>query len=468
MNQPEEHSVKLGRAFAVEFKDIERWDPASYHVIQWNWPSERMVRIGDLLTARKDKVDRKQWRFDQLQPVTVHNDGRISKRKVDEGRSYTMDLWFARPGDLLVAKIDLKNGAIAIVPDGWTNVAVTNHFVPFAIDRERVVPEYLHRVFQTAAFRDLLWRNKVGAEGRKEVKLDFFLEQRIPLPPLETQRRIVAHWQAGMQQAAVLEAQARKVVEEAQAEFLDALGIKAGGIRQVSGRAFALDWSDLSSWHGSSNLKRLAMGDVHHGRYPVMRGDECLLSISHGCSASPVTSPTGLEVLPISSVTKGFLDLIKRKYIPNRPALRDAYALRAGDVLMCRTNGTLAYVGMSALVDEDHPDLIFPDKVIRLRPKQDLRPDYLWLLLQTPPLRAQIEAAARTAVGNYAIGGKDIWNFEFPIPPVEVQLKLTEDVLNTRKASRALLAEAVALREKTVKGVEGMVMGTMQPWQHDR
>lgn len=452
-------SVKLGRAFAVEFRNIERWDPASYHAIKWAWPAESMVRIGDLLTPRKEKVDRKQWRFDELQPVTVHNDGRISRRKVEGGRAYTMDLWFARPGDLLVAKIDLKNGAIAIVPVDWENVAVTGHFVSFAMDRQRVVPEYLHRVFQLAAFRDLLWRNKVGAEGRKEVKLEFFLEQKIPLPPLATQRSIIAHWQAGMQEAAKLEAKAAQVVEVARAGFVEALGIRTTGLNASHVRAFALDWNSISSWHGASNLKRIAMGDVHQGRYPVVPGRDCLLSISHGCSVSPVTGVTGLEVLPISSVTKGFLDLSKRKHIPNREKLRERYALRKGDVLMCRTNGTLAYVGMSAFVDADNANLIFPDKVIRVQPNEDLLPEYLWLLLQTPPMRAQIEAAARTAVGNYAIGGKDIWDFDFPVPPKDVQASLAKKVIAARANAARLKEQAEQKRKETREEVEGRVTG---------
>ena len=37
-------------------------------------------------------------------------------------------------------------------------------------------------------------------------------------------------------------------------------------------------------------------------------------------------------------------------------------------VLMCRTNGTLAYVGMSALIREDESNMVFPDKLIRVPP----------------------------------------------------------------------------------------------------
>ena len=85
---------------------------------------------------------------------------------------------------------------------------------------------------------------------------------------------------------------------------------------------------------------------------------------------------------------------------------------------------------------------------IRVRGKpQHIRPDYLRLVLQTPFLRAQIEASARTAVGNYAIGGKDIWNFEVSFPPLEVQCKLVERVSAARAEMAGKRAAAAQLRQ---------------------
>lgn len=110
---------------------------------------------------------------------------------------------------------------------------------------------------------------------------------------------------------------------------------------------------------------------------------------------------------------------------------------------------------------EDQRNLIFPDKVIRVRVKPELiRPDYLWLVLQTPFLRAQIKAAARTAVGNYAIGGKDIWNFEVPLPPLELQRKLVERVTAARAEIARERAAAAALRQTIAAEVEALILGT--------
>jgi len=459
MSSTVEHSVKVSRAFAVEFKDIERWSVSAFRQLSWNWPTDTIKPLSAAMTRSLVPLNGAATKC-PVPMVTLRFTGEMelrSKRGKDEVKG---KLFRAEAGDLVYSKIDVRNGSIGIVPDDIGASAWTTEYPIYKVDASIADALYLKLVIRSFAFQRMVNGLISGASGRKRVEPSMIETLEIPLPSLATQRSIVAHWQSGMQQAAALETKAKKLVEEAQAGFVEALGIKAATMGLPTGRAFAVDWTDLSSWHGGSNLKRLAMGDVRHGRFPVMRGDECLVSISHGCSASPVTTPTGLEVLPISAVTKGFLDLSKRKNIPDRPALRDTYSLRTGDVLMCRTNGTLAYVGMSALVEEDHPDLIFPDKVIRVRPKPTLRPDYLWLLLHTPPLRAQIEAASRTAVGNYAIGGKDIWSFEFPVPPMEVQAKLTKQVLTARQESEKQRGEADELRRKTKAEVEGMVMGT--------
>ncbi|MCV4614250.1 hypothetical protein OFM04_30585, partial [Escherichia coli] len=85
------------KAFRVRFRDLRRFDPASFHGISWHWSKDVMLPIGSALKLRKEKVDRAKYEFSQLQPITIHFDGTIDKRNV-EGRGYSMDLFFARPG----------------------------------------------------------------------------------------------------------------------------------------------------------------------------------------------------------------------------------------------------------------------------------------------------------------------------------------------------------------------------------
>ncbi|NTV51251.1 MAG: hypothetical protein HGA69_00235 [Desulfobulbaceae bacterium] len=184
------------KAFAVRFEQINRWDPNSFHRINWHGPGSVMATIGSVLNMRKEKVDRSANEFNDLMPVTIHFDGSIEPRKVSEDKEYSMELFWAQPGDIVVSKIDLKNGAVAIIPNGWGKVVVTNHFAVYEPDLEKLDPRYFHLLIQATFFKEHLWRNKVGAEGRKEVKLDFFEALEVPIPPLPIQQKIVVHWEA--------------------------------------------------------------------------------------------------------------------------------------------------------------------------------------------------------------------------------------------------------------------------------
>jgi len=187
------------KAFSVTFSALSRWDPNSFHGIQWHWPSSVMAPIGSVLSPRKEKVDRSANGFHDLMPVTIHFDGSIEPRKVSGDKEYSMELFRARPGDIVASKIDLKNGAVAIIPNDWHNAVVTNHFAIFEPNLERLNQEYFHLLIQASFFKQHLWRNKVGAEGRKEVKLEFFESLLIPVPSPPIQQQIVAHWKEAKQ-----------------------------------------------------------------------------------------------------------------------------------------------------------------------------------------------------------------------------------------------------------------------------
>ena len=216
------------RAFAVWFKDLKRWDPLSFFGISWHWPEEVMTPISNVLKLRKERVNRGTTKFADLQPITIHFDGSIDRRMVDAGREYSMELQFARPGDVVVSKIDLKNGAVGIVPNDWANVVVTTHFAVYEPDRTCLLPEYLHLVIQARFFKAHLWRNKVGAEGRKEVKLGFFESQMIPLPPLTVQQSIVTHWQEAQEEIAA----ARERIRLSEIELIAETQRKFGALSQ--------------------------------------------------------------------------------------------------------------------------------------------------------------------------------------------------------------------------------------------
>lgn len=447
------------KAFAVRFAQVNRWDPNSFHGINWHWPSSVMATIGSVLNHRKEKVDRSANGFNDLMPVTIHFDGSIEPRKVSEDKEYTMELFWARPGDIVVSKIDLKNGAVAIIPDGWDKVVVTNHFAVYEPDLEKLDPRYFHLLIQANFFREHLWRNKVGAEGRKEVKLDFFESQEVPILPLAIQQKIVAHWEAAQTEANGLLVQAGQFPDELEKQVLGELGLKKKK-RIAMPKVMVTNWVELTKWNQRATYLLGQTPDLSKGIYPVVSGRECMAEVKHGCSASPSSKPTTLKVLKLSAVTSGQLLPSEAKFIADRKPFRENFDLCKGDILMCRTNGTLAYVGRPAILDKDYPDLIFPDKLMRVRCKANVLPEYLEYILSSSIARPQLEANARTAVGNHAIGNEDVFNVELPLPPISEQEKLVKIVQEARCDIRRAKGEAMSLKKDAEKEIEKMILGT--------
>lgn len=446
------------KAFAVRFAQINRWDPNSFHGINWHWPGSVMATIGSVLNPRKEKVDRMANGFNDLMPVTIHFDGSIEPRKVSEDKEYTMELFWARPGDIVVSKIDLKNGAVAIIPDGWDKVVVTNHFAVYEPDLKKLDPRYFHLLIQAKFFKEHLWRNKVGAEGRKEVKLDFFESQDVPIPPLPIQQKIVAHWEAAQTEANTLLVRADQLLDELEKQVLGELGLK-NKKRIAMPKVMVTNWAELTKWNQRATYLLGQTPDLSKGIYPVVSGRECIAEVKHGCSASPSSKPTTLQVLKLSAVTSGQFRPSEAKFIADRKQFRENFDLCKGDILMCRTNGTLAYVGRPAILDKDYPDLIFPDKLMRVRCKTNVLPKYLEYILSSSIARPQLEASARTAVGNHAIGNEDVFNVELPLPPISEQEELIKIIQDARSKSGRAREEAMSLKRTAERVIEKMILG---------
>lgn len=233
------------KVFSVSFSALKRWDPNSFHCIEWHWPSSMMAPIGSVLSPRKEKVDRSNNGFSDLMPVTIHFNGSIEPRKVNEDKEYSMALFWARPGDIVASKIDLKNAAVTIIPGDWDKAVVTNHFAVYEPNLDRLDPRYFHLLIQAKFFKEHLWRNKVGTEGRKEVKLEFFESLEVPIPPLPVQQKIVTYWEVAQQQRAL----ANQALTDLVAEIHSHLVEQTYGFEQVtSSRVFLANYATTQQW----------------------------------------------------------------------------------------------------------------------------------------------------------------------------------------------------------------------------
>lgn len=157
------------------------------------WPK---VALGELLcrsneqavidaTAEYHEVTIKLWGKGVISRGKVFGSDVVSARRV------------VRTNQVILSKIDARNGAIGLVPPELDGAIVSNDFPSFELrDASRCSVEFIGWLVRSAPFIELCKAASEGTTNRVRIKEERFLEQQIALPPLAEQQALVARLDA--------------------------------------------------------------------------------------------------------------------------------------------------------------------------------------------------------------------------------------------------------------------------------
>jgi len=140
------------------------------------------VFLRDLLKQRQESI--------RLEDETVYTRPRVQLhfrgarvRDRESGREIgSKSQTVMRTNDLLLSRIDARNGAMALVPTELDGAIATNDFPVFEIRNELVLPAYLrYCLFQPSMLRVYEHLSR-GSTNRRRLIVDRFLDLKIPLP----------------------------------------------------------------------------------------------------------------------------------------------------------------------------------------------------------------------------------------------------------------------------------------------
>lgn len=180
---------------------------------------------------------------------------------------------------------------------------------------------------------------------------------------------------------------------------------------------------------------------------------------SYGTSTKCDYNASGVPVLRIPNIARGELDLsdIKRSTADLNLSVEEQ--ITPGDMLVCRTNGSIRLIGKSALVisefDEPH---YFASYLIRFRHNYPSIASFVQTAFESPYGRSFIESHAASSAGQHNVSMTLLQQFPIPLPPIceqttigdRVEEKLSQiDAMETEVARG--LARASRLRQAILK-----------------
>jgi type I restriction enzyme S subunit len=449
------------RAFAVWFRDFHRWSVGSFVQTDWGWPAEIIKPLSVVLSRKVVDVARASGQPGALRLVTLHFDGEMELRDASAGDTFKGRLFHADPGDVIYSKIDVRNGAIGIIPDDLGRVCVSSEYPVYTVNPKLAEARFVKLLFRTAAFRRKINSMISGASGRKRVQPTDLVEVQVPLPPLAVQWKIVAAWEASRKAAAATAAKIAQLEADIEARFLADLGLKAPAQATLP-KCFAVWWKDLLRWSVSFNALATTAIDISGGKYGAATLGE-VAAVSYGIQKCPTNRP-GLHPRPylrVANVQRGELDLREIKYLEVSDAELPTYRLEAGDILFVEGNGSKAELGRCALWHGEIADCVHQNHILKVRPDQlKMLPDYAMTWFNTDTGKDHFFRSAKTSSGLGTINSTELRAAPIPIPPLNIQRQIVERVAKRRAEIAKLKADAKARADSAKADVEAMILGT--------
>ncbi len=253
-----------GKAFAVLFENLKRWSVNSFFTTQWKWPSGLIKPLTSGLERKSVAIEKTRTDPNDITLVSLHFDGEMEPRE-DSITGFKGRLFLAEPSDVIYSKIDVRHGAIGIVPDTLPRIAVSSEFPVYRVRSEVALPRYVKLLFQTDAFRRQINALISGTSGRKRVQPSDLEEVEVPLPHTDIQRTIVDFWREA---ATAVESAQQKLAQPVNALNMRLLELyrREPSRDVIHSRFLALDFKDLAAWDvksGRASAFRLACPSFH-------------------------------------------------------------------------------------------------------------------------------------------------------------------------------------------------------------
>lgn len=404
-------------------------------------------------------MDRAAHALDSLIFGSLHFGGELSRRDMSSTQEVKGRLFFAHGNDVVYSKIDARNGAIGIVPESMPRVVFSSEYPIYAVDGKAALPEYVKLLFRMDSFRTRINSLISGASGRKRVEPSTLESIEVPLPPLDTQRAIVAHWREAQEKVAASAKTSEEQDADIEVRLLECLGIKVqrGQLKQ---KVIAVTWQNLGRWSVGFHQHRLLAANPNDGAYPVSQLSD-IAFVTYGIQKAPSNRP-GTHPHPylrVANVQRGALDLETIKYINVPPEDFQRFKLFSGDLLVCEGNSA-DLVGRPAIWNEEIHNCVHQNHLLRVRVNREVViPEFLLHWMSLPPARSHFRSRAKATTNLSSINSVDLRELPVSLPPIAIQKKLVAEVTAARKRIAAERAAAAKLAADTAREVEEMILG---------
>ncbi|SQG63373.1 type I restriction-modification system, specificity subunit [Corynebacterium renale] len=367
-----------------------------------------MVELGEILEQQKDSVYVSDPLKAKLISVQLYGKGAVRRKTTPEKAPSPFKGFRGRADQIVYSRIWARRGAVAVIPPELDGVVVTNEFPLFNANAKHLDTAYFSALTRSDLLAQQLELAADGTSGQNRVKVDRFLEIKIPLPPLAEQRRI----------AMILD-EAQSAVSEQQQSCDSLISLEANIAQQ-------------SLMHAEKTLPLEELADLQGG-----------LTLNKKRASNPIE----VDYLRVGNVQRGELELDLVKTIRCTEKEVERCALQKGDILIVEANANPFEVGRAAQVPDLENTTVYQNHLFRARPHDDVDANYLEQAINSWDVRRQLAGLAKTTSGLNGFSISQARRLKVPALGTHGQQKLSAAVEQIRLVQKQNTGKLHLLQE---------------------
>lgn len=409
----------------------------------------KCVNIGSFLTRIKDIVDIEDNQNYKRVSIKLYNGG-ITLRDTELGINIgTKKQFRIKKGNFLLSKIDARNGAIGVVPESCHNAIITGNFWNFEIDVAKADPQFLSLLMTTNYFVKLFDKASNGTTNRHYLQENLFLKTEIPLPPLEIQKEFVKKYNDKIKLAEKQETKALQLENDIEKFLFSELDIdeqtKENEIQNKNLLSFT-DLKNLSRW-GVEYLKTQKSDNILlKSRTISMRKLGSIVEIDPKNNFSALNKDMEMSFIPMQCISDEHGEIVKLENGTNEKS-KGYTRFQEGDLVWakitpCMQNGKSAILkGLKNGYGYGSTEFY----VIR-NSNSNICLDYIYHILRTKLVRQNAVKYFTGSSGQQRVPKSYLQNLEIPLPDINMQKSLSNQIYNMKNNIKQLKQNAEQLR----------------------
>ena len=430
----------------TKFSDLTRWSANKAMVAG---KSDRYLRVplSRVLTRVKEPIFIEDDVHYKRITVRLYGQGVTQRDNVLGKEIGTKRQFIAHAGQLIVSRIDARNGAFGIVPNELEGAIVTNDFWLF--DVHDALPEYLILVLSSTKFQ-LYWQTKSsGTTNRQRVNEDGFLQSQIALPSTIEQGTLVHKHDELVRQSACIKQSIKEQEEEFNRLFYNMLQIVKPQLQENA--KSIIDLVSLKGmmrwdvWNNDTEYTSVIYPRVPFGHLVVGRP-------MYGANEKAQKEQGDIRYIRITDIND---DGSLKKESVSAKNTNPKYLLSENDFLLARSGS----VGRALLYKESMGKAIFAGYLIKYNLNtQIVNPEYMLYYTQTVLFKKWIKANQHISA-QPNINGQEFLSAPVILPPMEIQERIVDLAKGIRAKIFLLVEQADILEEQAKKEFEMAIFG---------